>query len=419
MLSPTHRTLHSRASAALAAAAFCTGAASAQSVFRVTNLVSDGAVPARHIDANLVNPWGIAFNPTGYVWVANAGTGTSTLYDGNGVPQDLVVFIPAPDGVPENRAEPTGIVYYGGNNFLVDDKNGNRGPARFIFATANGTIAAWAPDVNPERAITVVNSAGQEANYKGLAIATDSEMGDILFATDFHNGRVHAFTSTFQEIVFINGAFFDPDIPAGFAPFGIQTIDEVVYVTYAMQDDAREDEVTGPGLGYVNAFDIAGQLLGRIASEGPLNAPWGIAKAPPGFGNFGNALLIGNFGDGRITAFSPDTDSELGPLSGPDGLPIEIEGLWGIAFGNGLNNQPTDTLFFAAGIEDEAHGLYGSISSVTCYADQNGDGALDLFDFLAFVNAFEANDAGADCDADGALNLFDFLCFTNAFNAGC
>jgi len=309
-----------------------------------------------HVDPNLVNAWGIAFNPQGFVWVANAGTSTSTLYDGSGVPQSLVVAIP--DGAA-GEAEPTGIVFNASPSFQVT-QNGLTGASAFIFAGEAGTISGWSPTVNLNNAVLVVDRSAAGAIYKGLAHATQGG-ADFLYATDFHNGAVDVFDANFAPVT-TPGAFIDPNLPAGYAPFGIQAIGNLIYVSYAMQDAAAEDDVAGAGLGAVNVFDTAGALVKRlIVPGGRLNAPWGMAMAPSDFGPFSNALLVANFGDGRINAFDPATGNHLGTLSRANGAAITIDGLWGIAFGNGINAQPTHTLFFTGGPGDESHGVYGRI----------------------------------------------------------
>ena len=168
------------------------------------------------------------------------------------------------------------------------------------------------------------------------------------------------------------GAFNDPAIPDGFAPFGIQAIGGNLYVTFAKQDADRHDDVAGKGLGYVDVFDPNGKLIDQFVSKGPLNAPWGLALAPAGFGEFNGSLLVGNFGDGRINAFDLSTGKHLGALKGQDNHPIEIDGLWGLAFGNGFNGQSVNTLFFTAGPGDEEHGLYGRIDPLP--EQQHGHG---------------------------------------------
>jgi uncharacterized protein (TIGR03118 family) len=328
--------------------------------YSVRNLVSDGFVPADHTDQDLVNPWGIVFNPNGFVWVADNGTGLATLYDGLGVKQTLVVTIPTPPGGTPPAA-PTGIVFSSGSDFVVREGTLS-GPSRFLFATEDGTISGWAPNVNPTNAILAVNRSQEEAIYKGLALAGNGT-AHFLYATDFHNNRIDVFDSTFH-LVSVSGKFSDERIPHGYAPFGIQNILGNLYVTYAKQDEDAEDDVAGPGFGFVDVFDANGHLIRRFASHGRLNAPWGMALAPADFGRASNTLLIGNFGDGRINAFDLRTAESRGPLHTTDAHAISIEGLWGLAFGNGLSNQPTSTLFFAAGPGDEEHGVYGRIDAV-------------------------------------------------------
>lgn len=325
------------------------------------NLVSDGFVMAEHTDPNLVNPWGIAFNPFGPVWIADNGSGLSTLYNGTGTPQALIVTIPP--AVSAAGGNPTGVVFNGSNGFVVGTGS-NSGPAKFIFATEDGVIAGWNPAVDGTHAILVKdNSTTTGAVYKGLALSAGGN-GSLLYATDFHNNKIDVWDSTFATVTLSAGAFTDPTIPAGFAPFGIQAINGNVYVTYAKQDAARHDDVKGMGLGYVDVFDPNGMLIERVASRGKLNAPWGIALAPAGFGEFRNTLLIGNFGDGHINAFDNATGESYGQLRGADGKPIAIDGLWGLAFGNGFAGQSVNTLFFTAGSNDEADGLYGSLDAV-------------------------------------------------------
>ncbi len=332
--------------------------------YAATILVSDTAGAANpygnsaHVDARLVNAWGIAFNPQGFVWVADAGTSTSTLYDGAGVPQSLVVAIPPGAG---GEAKPSGIVFNASAGFPVS-QGGLTGASAFIFAGEGGTISGWSPTVSLNSAITVVDNSANGAIYKGLAHATRGG-ADFLYASDFHNGGVDVFDSTFTKLA-TPGAFTDANLPAGYAPFGIQAIGNLIYVSFAKQDAQAEDDVAGAGLGAVDMFDTAGVLVKRlIPVGGRLNAPWGMAMAPADFGPFSNALLVANFGDGKINAFDASTGAFLGTLSRADGSAIAIDGLWGIAFGNGLNSQPTNTLFFAGGPGGEAHGVYGRIDS--------------------------------------------------------
>jgi len=324
-------------------------------------LVSDGNVPADFTDPNLVNGWGVAFNPNGPVWVSDNGTGKSTLYDGTGKPQSLVVTIPGAGG---EHSAPTGVVFAGGSDFVVSMTTSTgtvSGPARFIFVTEGGTIAGWAPNVNLTTAI-VVPTPATGAIYKGVALGGDGST-HLLYAADFHNNRIDVFDGNFKPVM-KPGAFMDPFLPKGFAPFGIQAINGDVYVSYAKQDSDAEDEIAGPGLGFVDVYSPDGALLGRFASRGTLNAPWGMAIAPLSFGDFGGALLVGNFGDGTINAFSPRTGRWLGTLRDTHQRRIHVDGLWGIAFGNGILAQKTNALYYAAGPNDEANGAYGVIEPV-------------------------------------------------------
>ncbi len=323
--------------------------------YAVTSLVSDGSTTP-HTDAKLINGWGIAFNPQGFVWVANNGTSTSTLYDGNGAPQSLVVSLPA--GQP-GAADPTGIVFNNSTGFVVS-QGSLSGAAAFLFAGEAGTLSAWSPGVNPTAAVSVFDGGATGTVYKGLAIATQGT-ASFLYAADFHHGTVDVFDASFNTVT-TAGGFTDPGLPAGYAPFGIQAIGSQIFVSYAKQDAQAHDEIDGAGLGIVDMFDTSGHLVKQlVGTGGALNAPWGMALAPANFGPFSGALLVGNFGDGKINAFDPTTGATLGTVSDSTGAPLVIDGLWGIAFGNGLNSQPANTLFFAAGPGAESHGVYGRI----------------------------------------------------------
>ncbi|QQC65739.1 TIGR03118 family protein [Paraburkholderia ginsengisoli] len=323
--------------------------------FTSTMLVSDGSVAAAHTDPNLKNAWGVAFNPKGFVWVADNGTSLATLYDGNGTPQSLVVSIPNGTSGPAN---PTGIVFNGTSDFTVT-QGGKTGVGAFVFAGEGGTITAWAPAVAPTTAFVMFDGGSTGAVYKGLALASNGG-ANFLYATDFHNNRIDVFDRSFAKVA-MPGKFQDTTLPAGFAPFGIQAIGARLFVTYAKQDAAAHDNVDGDGLGFVDVFDTAGNLMQRFASAGSLDAPWGVTQAPANFGRFSGDVLIGNFGDGKINAFDPASGQPLGTINLPDGSAFAQSGLWGIAFGNGLSNQPVNTLFFAAGPNDEANGVYGRI----------------------------------------------------------
>jgi len=328
--------------------------------YKQRNLVSDGGVPAAHVDPNLVNGWGVAFNPYGFVWVSAADGMKSTLYDGNGVVQSLVVDIPSP--TMPTGGNPTGIVFNGSDGFVVM-KSGVSGPARFLFATEQGVIAAWSPGVDFTHAIRVVNRAADGTSYKGLALSGDG-LTQLLYATDFFHAKIDVYDSQFHKLVLPAGRFVDVGLPRGYAPFGIQAINGDIYVTYAKQNAEGDEEVHCAGCGFVSVYKPNGKFVKRFASRGTLNAPWGLALAPTAFGTFHNALLVGNFGDGRINAFGASSTTFLGQLRRPNNVPVSIDGLWGMQFGNGLNNQPVDTLFFAAGPDEESHGLYGRLDFV-------------------------------------------------------
>jgi uncharacterized protein (TIGR03118 family) len=314
-------------------------------------LVSDTAATlALHHDTNLVNAWGLAFNPQGFSWIANAGTGTSTLYDGNGVAQSLVVTL--------NQGDPSGIVFNGTTDFSIT-ANSLSGAAPFIFATLQGQISAWSPTVDGTHSLTIVDNSTSGAAYTGLAIDTGTG-GDMIYAADFAKASVDVFSGGFAPVT-TAGGFVDPTLPAGYAPFGIQQIAGKIYVAYAQPDPTTHEKV-GAGLGLVDVFDKQGNLLSHlIPAGGALNAPWGITMAPANFGKFSNMLLVGNFGDGKINVYDPATGAMQGTVSTNDGAAIVTPGLWALQFGNGLNNQPTNTLFYTAGPGAEAHGLYGRI----------------------------------------------------------
>jgi len=318
------------------------------------NLVSDGALPADLLDAALVNAWGLVASATSPWWIADNGTDLSTLYNGNtGAKVPLTVSVPG---------APTGTVFNGGSGFVVASGSAS-GAARFIFATEHGTIAGWNPAVAPTQAVIAVDNSAGGAVYKGLAIASTAA-GDRLYATNFRGGTVDVFDAGFHPV---SAGFSDPDLPPGYAPFGIRNLRGTIYVTYALQDADKEDDVAGVGHGFVNAFDTHGSLLRRVASTGRLNSPWGLAVAPADFGTFSGDLLVGNFGDGHINAFDLEHfrgDGELRPrgqLHAADGRPITIDGLWAIAFGNGAAAGPTNALFFTAGPIHEEHGLFGKL----------------------------------------------------------
>jgi uncharacterized protein (TIGR03118 family) len=346
--------------------------------YRVTSLVTNQS------DARLVNPWGLAFNHDSPAWIANNGSGTASLYDGNGTPFTGLPFVT----IPQSAGNPTGIVANHTEDFDLPatgtDGNQDNNPARFIFATENGRLAGWSQQLaDLNNAIVLENAvppSGETPVYKGLALASNGE-GHFLYATDFHNARIQVFDKDFNWVdpqTAFGCNFTDARIPTGFAPFGIQNIHGALYVTYARQDQNQQDDVPGRGSGFVDVFDANGCLIRRFASRGRLNSPWGIAMAPANFGIHSNTVLIANFGDGSINAFDPITGRFRGALLNVGdtgtraGRRILLDGIWGIAFGNGVLNQPTNTLFFTSGPNDEANGVYGKIEAVR--RNQNNTG---------------------------------------------
>ena len=310
-------------------------------------LVSDQAGVAAHTDPNLVNAWGLTASATSPWWVSDNGTDLSTLYRGDGTPQALVVHV---------AGGPTGTVFNVTGSFALP----TGGRALFLFDSEDGKIRAW-NGAQGTTAIVVKDRSTEGAIYKGLAIA-DTGSGPRLYAADFHNARVDVFDGSFG---LVPGGFVDPALPAGYAPFNGQAIGDRVFVAYAKQDEDAEDEVAGQGTGFVDSYDLAGKLLERVAQHGQLNAPWGLALAPDGFGRFAGDLLVGNFGDGQINAYEELANGHFehrGELRGSDGKRLAIDGLWALRFGNGGNAGPTGTLFFTAGPDEESHGLFGSIT---------------------------------------------------------
>jgi uncharacterized protein (TIGR03118 family) len=331
------------------------GARSAADVYTVQRLVSDtSATPAASTDASLVNGWGLSAGPTTPWWVSDNGTNASTLYSGAGAKTPLTVSVPG---------GPTGTVFNGSATDFAISQNGKSGASRFLFATEAGTILGWTPSVNGTAAVVGADRSSVGAVYKGLATANDR-----LYATDFHNGRVDVFDASFNKIN-TPGGFRDARIAKGFAPFGIQELGGSIFVTYAKQDAARHDDVPVAGKAYVNEFTPDGYLVARVINSGkknaPLNAPWGLAMAPANFSVFSGDLLVGNFGNGRISAYTKRGARWVykGQLRLDTGVPIAIDGLWAIAFGNGSAAGPTNSLYFAAGPSSEQHGLFGSITA--------------------------------------------------------
>jgi uncharacterized protein (TIGR03118 family) len=324
--------------------------------YRQTNLVSDIPGLAQLTDPNLVNPWGMSAGPSTPVWVSDNGADVATLYRG-GLKKTPVSAVPLVVGIP--GGEPTGQVFNPTSGFVVKSGMAS-GPAAFIFASESGNITGWNSNVPPPPPSTQAQPAAStpDAVYKGLAMASTGG-NTYLYATDFHHNRIDVFDSSFKPAT-LSGNFTDPNLPAQFAPFGIQAFGNTLLVTYAMQDAAAHDDVAGPGNGFVDVFNSNGDFVRRLISRGALNSPWGLAIAPSGFGAFSHALLVGNFGDGTIHGYDPSSGRFLGTLRGKHGQPIQNDGLWGLRFGNGVAGE-SRTLLFTAGLNDEADGLFGEI----------------------------------------------------------
>jgi uncharacterized protein (TIGR03118 family) len=346
--------------------------------YLATDLISDQPGVAPITDPTLVNAWGISLNPGGGAfWVSSNDAGLSEVYGGdvNGSPISQPFKVTIPGG------SPTGQVFAGiAGNFVVSGLTRAGAPtsaaSTFIFATETGTVAGWNPNVfaapippappaGPSTNAFTAFTADDGANYKGLALAKVGT-ANFLYAADFHNGKIDVLDSTFQKVTLGGGgfeSFTDPDLPAGYAPFNVAAIGGKIYVAYAKQDADAEDEVTGKGRGFVSVFETNGHFDGRLISQGALNAPWALVQATANFGDFSNALLVGNFGDGRINAYDIQTGEQLGTLSQSPGHPLEIDGLWGLAFGNGVSAGDANSLYYAAGPEEETHGLFGKITA--------------------------------------------------------
>jgi uncharacterized protein (TIGR03118 family) len=325
--------------------------AASDNVYSVTNLVSNISGQAPNTDSNLQNAWGLTSTAGSPWWVADNGADVSTIYRANGTTARVPVTV---------SSAPTGAVSNSSSNFVISNDT-TSSPATFIFSTEEGQILAWASSVSGNTAMQVAGGTG--AVYKGLAIA-----GDRLYATDFKHGTVDIFDGSFQPVT-DPGAFVDPGIPTGYAPFGIQNVNGDIVVTYAKQDADQEDDVAGQGHGFVDMYTTTGAFIRRIATHGQLNSPWGIAMAPSDFGRFSGDLLIGNFGDGEISAYEPQLDGSfelVGQLRTADHKVLSIDGLWSLQFGKGAaNNGDIHTLFFTAGPNDEADGLFGTITAGT------------------------------------------------------
>lgn len=325
----------------------------AAQLFSVNWLVSDiSDVGTQPTDPDLVNPWGMARSASSFWWVSDNATGKLTLYDGTGVKQGLIVNVPQWDGSPGGN--PTGQIF----NSTQDFKLTNGKPAAFIVSTEDGTIQGWNGGTSTE--ISVNN--WPNAVYKGLVMGS-ADGANYIYAANFHDGTVDVFDGTFAAHSFGSGAFVDPNLPSGYAPFNVENVNGNIIVAYAQQDADKHDDVRGAGHGYLDVYSSKGELLQRLPHVFQLNSPWAMVVAPAtGWGNFSGKLLVGQFGSGAIVAYDLSNGTFFGTLQDDAGLPIRINGLWGLGFGNGTKAGPTNTLYFSSGYFDEAHGLFGSIT---------------------------------------------------------
>jgi uncharacterized protein (TIGR03118 family) len=321
---------------------FISSAAMAQ--FTLTNLVSNQS-GARHKDPLLVNAWGLVYAPGGPFWISDEGTGWSTLYNDSGVNQGLEVLVPTFNG--SGTGSPTGIVYNASQQFQVEGW-----PAIFLFCTLDGTISGWAPASNPTQAIVAVNNWSSGAIYTGLAITNYPTGSNFLFAADNWNNKVDVYDGNFNLVT----SFTDTTLPPGFAPFGIQDINGLVYVAFA--------STSGGSGGYIDIYTEAGEFVKQLTKSSKLNQPWGFAPAPDNFGLLSNTLLISNNLDkvGVINGFNIVTGQFVGTLADNKGKAINIDQLWGIEFGGGSQNDGgKNELFFTAGPNNNVDGTFGVI----------------------------------------------------------
>lgn len=340
--------------------------------YLVHNLVSDLAGTADQTDANLINPWGNGFGPTPF-WVGNNGTGTATLHTGTGTAVPLMVTIPQA-GNSGTKGPVTGVVFnqFLGNANAFDTATGKS--ADFIFCSEDGVISGWTQGVSGTAASILFDNSTSGADYKGCAVA-GTAAAPFLFAANFSAGTIDVYDGSLNlNPAAYKGAFANPTLPSGYAPFNIQNIGGNLYVTYALQDSTKKTQVGGAGNGYVAVFSAAGTLISNLISQGPLNAPWGLAVAPSSFGAFAGALLVGNFTDGKINAFDATSGAMLGTLDDLTGNPIAIPGLWSLNFGSGAQSEDPGTLYITAGIGGgpnndpvESHGLLASIQAAPSF----------------------------------------------------
>jgi uncharacterized protein (TIGR03118 family) len=348
------------------------GPLSAANAYLVHNLVADQPGIADHTDPNLVNPWGNGFSAGSPFWIGDNGTGVSTLYDGTGTATALVVEIPAAGGGANGPVSGV-IVNSVTTAFLLAPGK----QSQFMFCSEDGVISGWNSSVDATHAKVLLDNSKNNAVYKGMAMGSTTA-GPVLYVANFNSGKVEVYDANMNPIA-TAGAFTNAAVPAGFAPFDVQVINAKVFVVYAKPDSEKHDDVAGPGNGYVSVYDLSGNLLQSLIAAGNLNSPWGLAIAPATFGDFGGALLVGNFGDGKINAYNPATGVLMGTLNDREGNPIVIPGLWSLNFGNGSKSDAA-TLYFTSGPNDESDGLLGSVQAAPAFTSA---GIVNGASFLA------------------------------------
>jgi uncharacterized protein (TIGR03118 family) len=349
---------------ALLALCFLSGSLKAENAYLIRNLVSDIPDLADHTDSHLVGAWGVSQSPSSPFWISDAGMGVTTLYDSNGDVIPLVVAIPASKG-GSGAGVPTGTVWNGTTGFQVAAGKA----AAFLFDSLDGAISGWNPQVDRAHTVIMVDNSLAGAEYTGLAMGTVNS-NSYLYAANFHAATIEVYSSTFEQMIITNG-FKDPLIPAGYAPFNIQNLGGKLYVAYAQQNAGRNFANSGPGLGYVDVFDTGGTLLHHLVAGGQLNAPWGLAIAPAGFGDFAGDVLVGNFGDGTINVFNPSSGAYIATLMDSIGAPIVVPGLWALQPGNGGSGGDANAVYFTAGIpgpDNGSHGLFGRLQAAPAIA---------------------------------------------------
>jgi uncharacterized protein (TIGR03118 family) len=375
-------------SVAIALVTFAIPGISTAQHYTQKNLVSDIPGMAPITDPNLKNPWGLTRSAGSPWWIGNNNSGTSTLYDGAGNPQNFFpdphpdsngnginspfnnfVMVPPPGFAPGTQSAPTGVVFNGSpTDFLVSPG----ASAHFIFATEDGTISAWAGGVSA--VLKVDNSdkgSPNSAVYKGMT-SGEIDGKKFLYVTNFRSARVEVYDTNFHRVNLGEDAFDDESIPRDFAPFNVQNIGGSLFVTYAKQDAPRHDPVGGDGFGFVDIYSTAGRLQGRLEHGDFLNAPWGVVWTPRDFGEFSNTVLVGNFRSGWIAAYNGFTKKFIGFVKNDsDGSLVFIDGLWSLTFGNNGGAGSSTTLFFTAGLNNETNGLFGTLTPVI--AEQDGD----------------------------------------------